>query len=212
MMDAMPFMPDDKPRSVLRPQLVLDAGGVLVSNLTPSMWQELAEISGHAFGELRDRYKRDIAGRLWTGEHPEAEFYRWIAGFVPGWAEADAERLLRSHLQPLPALERLPELARLADVHLLSNHVSGWLRPVLEPASEWLSSITISCEEGLSKPDPALLERCAGKLEPGAPVLFADDSPRNVAAAEAFGWHALLADEDGLWVDAAAERLRALRF
>ncbi|ASS68467.1 MULTISPECIES: HAD-IA family hydrolase [unclassified Paenibacillus] len=207
----MDSIPDREPQSSPRPQLVLDAGGVLVTNLTPSMWRELADISGHGYGELRDSYKRDIAGRLWTGEQAAPEFYRWIAGFHPDWTEGDAEKLLRSHLLPLPAMDRLPELARSADVHLLSNHVSEWLRPVLEPAAEWLASLTISSEEGLSKPDPALLERCAGKLEPGAPVLFVDDSPRNVAAAEAFGWHALLADDDGLWVDAASERLRAMK-
>jgi FMN phosphatase YigB (HAD superfamily) len=42
----------------------------------------------------------------------------------------------------------------------------------------------------------------------GAPVLFVDDCPDNLRAAQSFGWHTLLADGDGRWTRMVEPLLR----
>lgn len=53
--------------------------------------------------------------------------------------------------------------------------------------------IVVSAEEGVMKPDPTIYERTLQRLGRQAPeAIFIDDSPTNIAGAEAVGLHTIL--------------------
>jgi len=193
----------------IRPQLVLDVGGVLLTNLTP-FWQELASHANLSYGEIRKAYKREMRETLWDGRVSEPEFWSWLQSSFPAIEDGHARKALAASLAPLPALALVPEWRLIADVHVLSNHRAEWLAPALAPVLDCFASLTISSEAGSSKPDEAIYAAAAAKLRPGAPVLFADDKPDNLRRAEAFGWHTLLADEAGGWLERVVPLLREL--
>jgi putative hydrolase of the HAD superfamily len=194
----------------LKPQLVLDAGGVLLTNLD-SFWKTLAKLAGAPFDELRARYRREMRGLLWSGGISEPDFWSWLSAAWPGLDIASARQALLDSMKPLPALNHLQAWSSLADLHILSNHRAEWLLPQLDHRIRLFSGITISSEAGCFKPDPRIYETAAAKIPPGAPVLFVDDHPGNLRAAETFGWHTLLADEaDSGWTEQVEPLLRRL--
>jgi HAD superfamily hydrolase (TIGR01509 family) len=184
-----------------RPQLVLDIGGVLATNLSPMLWQQLAAVSGIPETELYSVYKRQHSRRLWSGELTELQFWSWVCELVPAWTEQRGRELIGRCLQPLPALKQLAAWHRLADLHLLSNHLPIWVEPILAGHRERWSSVTISSEVGVSKPDPGIFEHVAAGLPAGSSVLFIDDQQHNLDQAATLGWQTLLADEQATWVD-----------
>jgi len=193
----------------LRPQLVLDVGGVLLTNLTP-FWRELAGLANLSYEEVRTAYKREMRETLWDGRSSEPAFWTWLQDSFPAIDDGRARQALTASLAPLPALSLVPEWRLTADVHVLSNHRAEWLAPALAPVLDCFASLTISSEAGSSKPDDAIYAAAAAKLQPGAPVLFVDDKPDNLRRAEAIGWHTLLADETGGWLERVVPLLREL--
>ncbi|WP_219838429.1 GNAT family N-acetyltransferase [Paenibacillus sp. R14(2021)] len=183
-----------------RPQLILDAGGVLVTNLTPAYWQELADAAFLTYEEIRTAYRADIRGRLWTGELTEGEFWDWLQARCPGVEIRLAKELLNQHLSPLPGYHCLPRWSELADIHILSNHRAEWLLPLLEDAKPYLRSITISSDAGMSKPDEGIFALANTQVIQEAPIMFVDDSGNNLEAAGRLGWKTLLADSGGAWI------------
>ncbi|SFJ03765.1 putative hydrolase of the HAD superfamily [Paenibacillus sp. UNC496MF] len=192
----------------MRKQLVLDAGGVIVTNLTPGFWTMLADAARVPYPDIRAAYKAELRDGLWTGAVSEADFWRWLGDRCPDVAGRDARELLLRNLRPLPAFERVAAWSRLADVHLLSNHRAEWLAPVVERLRPYLGHVVISSEAGASKPADAMFAALRGRLAPDAPVLYVDDHPGNLAAGERFGWTGLLADDDGRWTGEADAWLR----
>jgi haloacid dehalogenase superfamily, subfamily IA, variant 3 with third motif having DD or ED len=193
-----------------KPQLVLDVGGVLLANLDP-FWRTLAELAGAPYDELRARYRREMRGPLWSGGISEPDFWSWLAAAWPGLDAAAARQALLHSMRPLPALNLLPAWSGLADLHILSNHRAEWVRPALRDVLPRFAGVTISSEAGSFKPNPEIYAAAAAKMPPGAPVLFVDDHPGNLRAAEAFGWRTLLADEaDSRWTEAVEPLLRTL--
>ena len=183
----------------MRPQLVLDVGGVLLTNLT-NFWGRLAVMAGLPYADVRAVYKAEMRAALWTGAAEERRFWEWAAARLPSVDPNAARQALLDSMRPLPALDMLPAWNALADVHILSNHRAEWLRPALSAHLPRLASLTISSEAGSAKPDPAIYEAARAKLAPGAPVLFVDDKAANLQAASALGWQTLLADEhDSRW-------------
>jgi putative hydrolase of the HAD superfamily len=54
-------------------------------------------------------------------------------------------------------------------------------------------TIILSCEEGLAKPDPLIYALAAERLQlPHASIVFIDDYPPNVSAAQACGMHGVV--------------------
>ena len=72
----------------LKPQLVLDAGGVLLTNLD-SFWKTLAKLAGAPFDELRARYRRetgrDSCFSRWSSWAPRSERTSVVAGAGGLW-------------------------------------------------------------------------------------------------------------------------------
>jgi HAD superfamily hydrolase (TIGR01509 family) len=179
-------------------QLILDIGGVLATNLT-GFWRDAAASAGIPYEELRALYKKDVREALWSGRMAESDFWNWLNASFPLERET-AYGLLKANLRPLPALARLPEWGRSADIHLLSNHRAEWIVPILEPVRPYIRSMTISSEAGCFKPHPDIYRLAASQLTGSGPALYVDDQVKNLAHASALGWQTLLADERGDWI------------
>jgi len=195
-----------------RPLLILDAGGVLVTEPIPELLRALAAESPLPLEELERRYERNLYFDLWRGRLPEQDFWAALAEEAALDGSGDEWRsFFLESLRPLPALERVHRWADDAAVVILSNHLPQWLEPVLVEAGveHHLSGLFISSRIGHVKPEPAAFE-CALSAKPASSsdVLLVDDNARNIAVAQSLGMDAILADETGGWCSAAERWLR----
>lgn len=190
-----------------KPQLVLDIGGVLATNLAPRFWEIIADAASLDQEQLYADYKGEIGSGLWRGTVSEEHFWNWLDGKTASIGVARYRAFLNDCLIPLPALSLLSDWRLYADIHILSNHVQSWVLPLLEPFRTSLGHVIISSAIGYEKPQPELFQAAAKLLPPGSPVLFVDDSPKNLLQAQKSGWHVLQADENGLWVEEVKEWL-----
>ncbi|SDX63360.1 HAD-IA family hydrolase [Paenibacillus sp. CF384] len=195
-----------------RPQLVLDVGGVLLTNFTPEFWEEVAaDRATVSFDTLRTAFKRDIREDLWTGRIEEGAFWEWLGQQDAGLDVHLARAGMAKHLKQLPAFHRIPAWSEFADIHLLSNHRHEWIAPLLEPIRSHIASVTISSEAGCCKPDLSIYRMVRSRMQQAAAnILFVDDAERNLRAARELEWETLLADRDGAWVEQVEARLRAV--
>ena len=78
-----------------------------------------------------------------------------------------------------------------------------------EPVFGHFRDVVVSGVEKVAKPDPAIYEIAERRFgHPGSELLFIDDNPANIAAAQARGWHGhLFADAGALEADLAARGL-----
>jgi HAD superfamily hydrolase (TIGR01509 family) len=183
-----------------KPQLILDIGGVLVTNVSPLFWQELSVNSEISYDELITRYKRDIRENLWSGKISEEEFWTWLCDQIPSIESDKARAMLHSNLKPLPALEHLSRWSQFADIHLFSNHRLEWIVPTIITIQDYVKSITVSSAVGCCKPHPAIYTKVASYLHTDAMILFVDDQDKNLKQASILGWKTLLADSKGEWI------------
>lgn len=184
-----------------KPHLVLDVGGVLLANITPVFWEEAAELIKVPYSTLRNHYKDQIRQQLWNGTISEAEFWTWLQKQSSNEKVVLSNVHVTKHLQPLPAWDRLKEWSKCFQIHLLSNHRAEWIVPVLEPISDYITSMTISSTVGCSKPDPGIFQLVQEQLPGSQPVVFVDDAEQNLAMGRAIGWTTILADADHQWID-----------
>lgn len=182
-------------------QLVVDAGGVVISNFPASFWLELAAQAGVTADELQGFFHEELKEPLWTGKISEDEFWQRIRQRYPAVDIGQARTSFRSGLKLLPVAERLPDLGRRFDLHLLSNHRPEWLLDVLAPVTACFRTITISSQVGVRKPDLGIYEAVQAKLPSGARIIYVDDQERNLVPARKLGWETVLADENGTWVE-----------
>jgi haloacid dehalogenase superfamily, subfamily IA, variant 3 with third motif having DD or ED len=195
-----------------RVQLVLDVGGVLLTNLTPTFWTQLVERTGVDYTEIRSRYKSEVRDDLWSGAVEEPQFWQWMNQYCPTLTEEDGRSMIMENLVPLPSLERLTRWKRLADIHILSNHRTEWLNPKLADYVQHFASMTVSSAAGSFKPNRSIYEQAAAAIgaDVNGPILFIDDSANNLEQAEALGWSVLLADEAGEWMDKVEPMMQQL--
>ncbi|WP_197035531.1 HAD-IA family hydrolase [Paenibacillus sp. UNC451MF] len=191
-----------------KPQLVLDAAGVIVTNFSPLFWKEIIGDSAISFEELKALFKKEMRLRLWTGEASLDEFWSWLSERTPQMDKLHTKRLIDKHLVSLPAFDLIIQWSVQADIHILSNHRTEWLAPVLNPIANNLKSITISSEAGCCKPDPTIYRLVQSKIEdPNASVIYVDDQEKNMVEAEKLGWHTIIADPGGEWVSEIEKQL-----
>lgn len=188
--------------------VVFDLGGVLVDwdprylyrtlfDDEAAMERFLAEVCTPDWNLAQD------AGRPWaeavavlSAQHPHHAGH--IAAYRTRWLET-----LRGPIQPTVDL-----LAQLRDRGVRLYALTNWSQETFPLARErfdflgWFQGIVVSGEEKLIKPDPQIFQRLIQRyaIEP-ARTLYIDDSPRNVAAAEALGMHG--------WHFRGADALRA---
>lgn len=180
--------------------LVLDAGGVLATNLSPGLWQQLSDIGQCEQQALYAAYKQEISDDLWRGACTEQQWWEWLSARGIRLSDEQRATLIAGQLRPLPALNKLKAWSVGCKLVIMSNHRSEWLLPLLEPLLSSLHAVHISDQAGLRKPDPLWFEQIDNTLERPADIVFVDDSLKNLQAAERYGWRTLLADEQGLWI------------
>ena len=184
-----------------RPQLILDAAGVLVTNLSPSYWNAIHSLTGIPYDQLKDLFKNELRDDFWSGKVPEAYFWEWLREKAPYIDSAAAQHMLGEYLKPIPAMSRIAGWSQFADIHILSNHRSEWLAPLLEPVRPYVKSMTISSSAGLCKPDPKIFEIVHTSLEKRQPIFYVDDQEKNMTPAVQLGWLTVIADPEGRWID-----------
>ncbi|MFD0619505.1 HAD family hydrolase [Paenibacillus sp. GCM10027629] len=190
-----------------RPQVIFDVAGVLISNFSPQFWDEIVTYAEERSAtELRRQFKSELRQDLWSGAVPDTAFFTWISAQIPAVHAQEVERILYSHLVPLPAMERLSRWSQSADLHLLTNHRTEWITPLLHPVQRYITSMTVSSETGYCKPDQRIFQSVQEKLRRGS-ILYVDDQQKNFAPAVALGWRTLLADETGNWLACVDELL-----
>ncbi|REK76595.1 HAD family hydrolase [Paenibacillus paeoniae] len=194
-----------------RPQLVLDIGGVLATNLSPRFWNEIATHAETPLEQLYANYKKEISRGLWIGRWSEAQFWEWISSRIPSINAEQGQAILMESLTPLPGLLAIDRWSKHADIHILSNHLAQWVQPILKPVQSCLTTVTISNQVGMSKPQPELYEYTCALLPVKAPVLFIDDQDKNLRQGAAVGWHTLQADHEGSWIGEADRWLARMR-
>ncbi len=201
----------------LRPRLlVLDAGGVLLTDPMPALFSHLARVSGRPRADLVNDFHRTIRDDLWTGRlGPEVgRHFAALAGLPVEGAEERLTAIIEDHLRPFHGVDHLAEWSRLGEVWILSNHRRAWLEGALKQygIAEHVSRVFVSDELGVAKPEPAMFEAVLAEWGGRADeVLVADDQAANMTAAQHAGMFGVYArggadawvDEVGTWLAAA---------
>lgn len=175
--------------------VVFDIGNVLIKwnprHLYRKVFADEAEM---------EAFLGDICTMEWHVEHDRGVSFERNGALLKERHPAHAEmidlwgaRQLEMNKGPVPGVAAL--LARLKDrgvpVHGLTNMPSPVFPALRErfPELGLLQTVVVSGDEGVIKPDPRIFEILVERasLAPAA-TLFIDDSPKNVAAAEALGF------------------------
>lgn len=189
--------------------LVLDVGGVLATNLTPSLWEQLALMADGDHHTLYAAYKAELSQKLWTGQCTEEQWRLWLANRGIALELEQSNELIAKHLRPLPAMNKLEQWAKMCNIIIMSNHRSEWLLPVLQPYTSYFTDIHISNIAGRCKPDPQWFQAIDESFSRPCQILFVDDSNKNINAAQLCGWKTVLADEEGNWTKSIDEWLHS---
>jgi FMN phosphatase YigB (HAD superfamily) len=180
-------------------ELILDIGGVLATNFSPSFWQDLSAKSGASYDNL-DKFKKKIREELWNGWIAEEEFWNRLSEQFPSIDIEKAQLILHSYIKPLPAIKMVPVWSQYANIHLLSNHRIEWIEPILNLIEGHIKSITVSSQVGSCKPQAEIYSKVNSLLNKGENILFIDDQEKNFKQAKMLRWDTLLADANGDWI------------
>ena len=165
--------------------LILDAGGVLVTEPVPVVLRHLAQRAGTTEQHVETVYKDRLYDDCWSGRISGQQMWERLAA---AFAQKDGgryQRMFEHLLDPLPVCDRLREGAQHADLALLSNHHVAWVTPTLQEAGVWdLFKVRwVSAEMGCAKPRDEIFRPVREHAAAYDRVLFVDDAPANIAAA-----------------------------
>lgn len=192
--------------------VVLDAGGVLVTEPVPQLLADIARRGATDVAEVERYFGQYLYHPLWSGAMSPADFWHELLLV----AEADGtgeewERHFTSLLRPLPALARLHELRAADRIVILSNHVADWLRPLLADSVEagLIDDVLISTEVGQVKPNLGAFREVLALpgIDAADEFVFVDDREVNLRVAATVGFDGVLAGPDGAWVAEVAQWL-----
>lgn len=165
----------------------------LMDTLVVDPFREALEAgAGMPLAELLARRDPAAWPAFEAGRISEAEF---VARVLPGAAfdHAAFTRARRQGYALVPGMrELLAELEGRAIRWVASNYPE-WIDEVLDRfgLGEHLDGVTVSCREGVCKPDPAFFERLVAQVgHPPHRCLLVDDRQSNCAAAERAGLRA----------------------
>ncbi|MGP4038372.1 HAD family hydrolase [Gracilibacillus sp. D59] len=180
-------------------QLVLDVGGVLATDLD-LFWEELINKANLPYNKIRAIYKKEIREQLWEGNISEREFWQWLDRTFPGINLEYLQSVMQKSLVELEGIHHVEKWSTVSDIHILSNHRTEWLQPVINQLRPYLTSITVSAEVGVAKPDLGIYEICNKQLDPHRPSLFVDNKKENLIPAVELGWQTIHADPNNEWI------------
>lgn len=178
--------------------VIFDVGGVLLRTEDRAPRQEWETRLGMAPGGAEALvFNSEMGQKAQRGEIMEPELWRWIgkhlnlspdetAAFRTGfWAGDEMDMKLVTFIRQLK--ERY-------QTAVISNYASN-LRPELTHQfgiADAFDEIIISCEEGVTKPDPEIFHRALSRLgRSPEETVFIDDFLHNVQAAKAIGMSAI---------------------
>lgn len=176
-----------------------DIGGVLVSDPFDPLYASLKRINGLERHEVYARIKEPW--RRWkNGEIDELAFWDAIALIVSAPpSKAQSWRLVP--YAEMSVLDGAKDVIRHLHQHnlqvgIISNMSKEWGDHIFSKLipKAWFSPVVLSCDVGLSKPGADIFEkarRSAKSPDPGD-CLFLDNGEKNVEAAKALGWDAVM--------------------
>jgi epoxide hydrolase-like predicted phosphatase len=167
--------------------IVFDFFGVICSEITPFV------LPRYMSAEAAVAYKASVVERADRGEIELAEVLDHLSAVTGATAAAlEAEFWACVKIDPeiVAVIEQLKTRYRTA---LLSNAMRPFLKQILEKHDlpRLFDTMVISCEEHVTKPDPAIYRLMTTRLGLApSECFFTDDNPVNVEAAIAVGMKA----------------------
>lgn len=176
--------------------VIFDLGNVLIGWDPRRLYRQLIDDEAQM-----EWFLRDVCSSEWNEQQdagrPWAEGTALLRAQFPEHAaliDAYHLRWKETLLGPIEGSVALLHELKERGVRLLA--LTNWSQetfPIarqLYPFLQWFEGIVVSGEERLVKPDPRIYQRLLQRysVDP-ATALYIDDSPRNVAAAEALGMH-----------------------
>jgi 2-haloacid dehalogenase/putative hydrolase of the HAD superfamily len=165
-----------------------------------------------------ERFLAQVCTSEWHVEHdrgtPMSQSIPALAARFPehraaihAWRDRAAEMLPEVIERTVAAIEALA--ARGVPLFAITNMPAEWVEPVtaMSPAFRHFRDIVVSAHHRVIKPDPALFEiACARAGLRPQELLLVDDSPANIEAARALGFHVHLFDDPAALAPALAQR------
>jgi putative hydrolase of the HAD superfamily len=168
--------------------IVFDFFGVICSEITPFV------LPRYMSEDAAVAYKASVVERADLGEIDLAEVLNHLSkltGAAPATLEDAFWSCVKIDAEMVALIERLKGRYKTA---LLSNAMRPFLNQVLEKhdLKRLFDTMVISCEEHLTKPNPAIYKLMVERLGvPAHECFFTDDNPVNVTAAKAVGMQAV---------------------
>jgi len=189
--------------------LILDIGGVILPSAMPQVIAELAELSGYSQQRLWRHFNRELFTPFWSGAVTLDAFWAEFSAYagLPVRSARWQTEMTRSMLAPLASIERVRQWTRIVPVGVLSNHRTEWVMPALARLGldAVLDPILISSATGLVKPDPRAFAQLTRLGTPAHRVLYVDDRPQAIRAAQRLGLSTVQAHDDGAWTTRVTE-------
>jgi len=180
--------------------LVLDGQGVVFDAPIKRFLATFADDQQLSMTDIEARWESGLRERAWRGQIDDANLWNALAGRS---VDAAQTRLrLDASYRPGPAAPHLADWSGKSRLCLLSNHRSGWLLPRLDAFGirSCFENVWVSDATGHVKPESTAFDPVFQYLDAGLQVLFVDDQPHNVRAAEALGIRGLVAAPDQRWL------------
>jgi 2-haloacid dehalogenase len=188
--------------------VVFDVGNVLIRWDPKHLYRKVFTVADGTPDEARiDWFLDNVCDMAWNVAQdlgrPIAEANALLVERHPELqAEIQAYYGRFQEMIPGPIAESVAALERLKAAGVPVYGLTNFGRETFPPTRErfpFLASfdgVVVSGEERVIKPDPAIFRLLTARfgIEPSR-TLFVDDSPRNIAAAEALGFHVHLFDE-----------------
>lgn len=181
--------------------LVLDGQGVVFDAPIRRFLANFASDYQLSLMDIEARWESGLREKAWRGLIDDDPLWNALAGRPVDAAKM--RRRLDASYRPGPAASYIADWSSKAQLWLLSNHRSAWLLPQLDAfgITDRFGKFLISDKTGFIKPEAAAFDPVLQRRVAGQNVLFVDDQPHNVLAAEALGLHGVLASPDGFWLD-----------
>jgi epoxide hydrolase-like predicted phosphatase len=167
--------------------IVFDFFGVICSEITPFV------LPRYMSAEAAVAYKASVVERADLGEIDLAEVLDHLAnltGAAPATLEAEFWACVKIDPEMVALIEQLKTHTKTA---LLSNAMRPFLRQILEKYDlpRLFDEMVISCEEHVTKPNPAIYRLMTARLGLApSECFFTDDNPANISAALGAGMRA----------------------
>ncbi len=164
--------------------IVFDFFGVICSEIAPFV------LPRYMSAEAAIEYKASVVERADLGEIDLPQVLEHLSqrtGLAPADLDAAFWGCVKIDAEMVALIESLRGRTTVA---LLSNAMRPFLRQIMEKhdLARLFDTMVISCEEHLTKPNPAIYRLMIERLGvPASECFFTDDNPVNIEAARAIG-------------------------